>query len=105
MEPQKPKVITEFVKISQELQQQIKLEYPEGFVDELIRFPYKGEMISALRFETDEKVYLLKMTKARAQEIIDDDDDYDDDGTLKDDVREDFEEKYGDDDVVGDDED
>tara|TARA_B100000902_G_scaffold388726_1_gene434827 strand:- start:952 stop:1248 length:297 start_codon:yes stop_codon:yes gene_type:complete len=62
METQKSKVITEFVKISQELQQQIKLEYPEGFVDELIQFPYKGEIISALRFETDEKGYRLKMT-------------------------------------------
>ena len=93
----KPKVITEFVKISSELQEQIKLFYPEGFADELIRFPYKGELTTALRFETDEKIYLLKMTKARAQEIIEEDDDYDDEGNLKDDVREDFEDKYDDD--------
>ncbi len=94
----KPKVITSFANVSEELQQQIKLFYPEGFMEHLIRFPLKGELVSALHFETEEKIYLLKMTKARAQEIIEEDEDYDDDGHLKDDVKEDFEEKFGDED-------
>jgi hypothetical protein len=89
----KPKVITSFSNVSEHLQEQIKLFYPEGFLDHLIRFPLRGELVSALRFETEEKIYLLKMTKARAQEIIEEDDDYD--GNLKDDVKEDFEDKHG----------
>ena len=93
----KPKVITSFANVCEDLQQQIKLFYPEGFLEHLIRFPLKGEMVSALRFETEEKIYLLKMTKARAQEIIEEDEDYD--GNLKDDVKEDFEDKFGDEEI------
>jgi len=96
----KPKVITSFVNVSDDLQEQIKLAYPEGFLEHLIRFPFKGELTSALRFETEDKIYLLKMTKARAAEIIEEDDDYDDDGNLKDDVREGFEDKHGDDEDI-----
>jgi hypothetical protein len=99
MEPNtKPKVITSFTNVSDELQEQIKFAYPEGFLEHLIRFPFKGEMTSALRFETDDKIYLLKMTKTRAAELIEEDDDYDDEGNLKDDVREGFEDKYGEED-------
>lgn len=92
----KPRVVTSFDKISQELQEQIKLTYPFGFSEELIRFTNKdGESVSALRFESDEKIYLIKMTATKARQLIEDDDDYED-GVLRSEVKEDYEDRYSD---------
>ncbi|MEM6642877.1 MAG: hypothetical protein AAF616_07860 [Bacteroidota bacterium] len=93
----KPRVLKAFEALDQAIQEQIKLAYPEGFEDHLIRFTNKdGEYQSGLPFETDEKYYLVKMTKSEAREIIDEDDDYDEDGNLKEDVREEYEERHDD---------
>lgn len=93
----KPRVVTSFEKLTPALQEQIKLTYPYGFSDELIHFNNKdGDRVSALRFETDEKIYLVKMSQARAEELVDEDEDYDDDGNLKKSVKSDFEDKYSD---------
>ena len=91
----KPRVIKDFDKLDLEIQEQIKLEYPEGFEDNLIYFTNKdGKRVSALPFETEEKYYLVRMTVEEAQQIIEDDDDYDEDGNLKDDIKEEYEEKH-----------
>ena len=77
------------------MQEQIKLEYPYGFIQNLISFIDKeGNRVSALRFETDEKIYLIKMTPSLAEQIIDDDEDYDDEGMLTEDAKETYEDKY-----------
>ena len=90
----KPRLVTSFEKIDKSIQEQIKLEYPEGFSQHLISFVNKeGEKVSALRFETDDKIFLIKMSKMVAMQLIEDDDDYDDDGNLTDEARE----EYGDD--------
>lgn len=91
----KPRVIKDFDKLDLSIQEQIKLEYPEGFEDNLIYFTNKeGKRVSALPFETDEKYYLVRMTVEEAQQLIEDDDDYDDDGNLKDEIKEEYEEKH-----------
>jgi hypothetical protein len=91
----KPRVITAFEKLNRELQEQIKLENPEGFSENLITFTNRdGDKVSALRFETEEKIYLVKMSKIVAEQLIEDDEDYDDDGNLTDDARESYEDKY-----------
>lgn len=93
----KPRVVKDFDALDVTIQEQIKLNYPYGFEDNLIRFVNKeGKNVSALPFETDEKYYLVRMTMEQAKEIIEEDDDYDDDGTLRDDIREEYEEKYDD---------
>jgi len=103
MSNSKPRVIKDFNKLEIEIQEQIKLAYPDGFSQNLITFVNKdGINVSALPFETDEKYYLLRMTKAEAREIIEDDDDYDDDGLLKDEIKDDYEEKHGDIDYMSD---
>lgn len=100
----KPRAVTSFEKISTTLQEQIKLEYPYGFSQHLISFNDKeGNRVSALRFETDEKIYLIKMTPSIAEQLIDDDEDYGDDGNLTDDAREEYEEKYDSDELDDDD--
>jgi hypothetical protein len=100
MSNSKPRVIKDFEKLDEAIQEQIKLEYPDGFSTNLISFINKdGLKVSALPFETEEKYYLVRMTVQQAIEIIEDDDDYDDDGYLKEDIKLDFEEKYSDEDM------
>jgi len=100
----KPKVIKDYEKLSEEMQEQIKLAYPTGFSDHLIGFYDKdGLRVSALPFETEDRMYLVRMTIVKAKKIVDDDDDFDDFGVLKDDVKEDYEEKYAEEDEPSDD--
>lgn len=99
----KPRVIKDFEKLDQEMQERIKLTYPYGFDRHLITFKnIEGKFVSALPFETDDKYYLVRMTKAEAREIIEQDDDYDSDGILRGDVKEEYEDKYEDIDLADD---
>lgn len=93
----KVRVIQDYEKLDDALKEQVKLVYPDGFQEYIIQFTNsKGEMVSALRFETDEKIYMLRMSAKMANQIMEDDDDYDDDFNLKSDVREIYEEKHSD---------
>ncbi len=93
----KPRVIKDYEKLDEAIKEQIKLVYPNGFSQHLISFTNKdGLLVSALPFETDEKYYLVRMTSQEAIDIISEDEDYDDDGTLKDESREAYEDKYAD---------
>ena len=95
----KPRVIKAYDKLDDDVLEQIKLFYPEGFAAHLIRFTdVNGRLTSALPFETEDKHYLIRMTKTEALEIIEDDDDYDDDGNLKARIRKAYSNKHGDDD-------
>ena len=68
--PNKPRLITSYEKLDSSIQEQIKLEYPEGFSQHLISFNNKdGNRVSALRFETEDKIYLVKMTQIIADQI------------------------------------
>lgn len=80
----KPRVIIEFDKLEEAIQQQVKLNYLNGFEKHLIRFKnHKKHLISALPFEAEDKHYLIRMTREKAQELILNDDDYNDNGMLK----------------------
>lgn len=93
----KPKAIKDYSKLTDDMQEQIKLFYPNGFAEHLIRFTDKdGKNVSALPFETEDKYYLIRMTNVQAHKIIKEDNDYDDDGNLKEDVKDDYEDKYTD---------
>jgi hypothetical protein len=93
----KPRVIKDYDKLPLELQEQIKLEYPYGFSDNLIRFTNKdGLIVSALPFETEDKYYMVRMTVGEAIKIVEDDDDFDDDGILKEGIKEEYANKYAD---------
>ena len=97
MEKSKLKVIQDYNKLGKVLQEQVKLVYPDGFSENLIYFKNsKGQEVTALRFETDEKVYLLRMSVQMAFQLMEDDDDYDDDHNLKSKVKNEYEEKHSD---------
>jgi len=106
METNKPKVIQNYEKLSNEIQEQIKLNYLEGFSEHLIEFTNpKGELVSALPFETEEKIYMIRMSVRKAMELVDQDSDYDEDGVLLSSRRERYEEKYTSEDDFDEDED
>lgn len=100
---QKPHKLTTFEKLSEELQEQVKLVYSEGFADSLIEYKGKdGAKVFALRFETEDTVYLIKMSEKRAEQIILDDDDYDEEGNLTKIAKQLYGEKYSDKDYLSD---
>ena len=93
----KPRVVKDYERLDAEIQEQIKLMYPYGFAKHLIQYKNaEGKFVSALPFETDDRYYLVRMTLGEARQIIEDDDDYDESGELKESVKEEYEEKYGD---------
>lgn len=97
MKPNKLRVIQDFEKVSTEIQEQIKLVYPNGFSQHLVEFKNKdNETVFALPFETDEKIYMIRMSFKKALQIIKEDSDYDDDGILKEDIRDRYEDEHSD---------
>ena len=97
MKTNKLRVIKDFEKLDSDIQEQIKLVYPNGFSQHLIEFKNKdNETVFALPFETDEKIYMVKMSVKKAIQLIEDDSDYDDDGILKEGVREQYEDDHSD---------
>lgn len=97
MKTNKLRVIQDYEKVSTEIQEQIKLVFPDGFSQHLIEFKNKNnETVLALPFETDDKIYMIRMSYKKAIQIIEDDSDYDDDGILKDDIREKYEDEHSD---------
>jgi hypothetical protein len=55
-----------------------------------------NETAYALPFETDEKIYMIRMSVKEALRIIEDDSDYAKDGILKGDVKEKYEDEHSD---------
>ncbi len=67
---QKPKLIKKYETLDSQIQETLNLLYPNGFEKHLITFKnHKGEILSALPYEADEYYYMIKMTKAEAFEI------------------------------------
>jgi hypothetical protein len=97
----KPRVVKDYDKLDESVKEMIKLNYPYGFEENLVSFVNaEGKKVSALPFETDDRYYLVRMTIDEAMSIIEDDDDYDDDGNLTDEAKEEYEEKYEDDEIT-----
>lgn len=91
----KPRIIKDYEKLTEEVIEQIKLVYPMGFTKHLVTFTNKdGEIRKGLPFETEDYYYLIRMSEARADAIIEDDDDYDMDGNLKESIKAKYEDKY-----------
>lgn len=84
-----------FENLDTQIQEQIKLAYPSGFREHLVKFQNKdGDWLSGLPFETEDRYYLVKMTTQEAVDIIEDDDDYDSEGTLREEVKEEYEDRH-----------
>jgi hypothetical protein len=94
----KPRVLIDYDSLDESVVERIKLQYPQGFEQHLLKLPNKdGDFVSTLPFDAGDTYYLIRMTSVEARELIEEDDDYDDFGKLKDLIREEYEEKYEDD--------
>lgn len=66
----KPRVIKEFDALDDAVKQAIFEKYPYGFERHLITFKnHKKHLVSALPFETEDKYYMVKMTRSEANDI------------------------------------
>ena len=91
----KPHIIKDYVKLDKTTVEQIKLQYPYGFEDNLkVYVDAKGKNFTALPFETKDYFYLIRMTDIEAISFIEDDDDYDADGNLDAGAKAMYEEKH-----------
>lgn len=73
----KPKVIKEFDALEDAVKQAIYKKFPYGFERHLITFKnHKNHLISALPFETDDRFYMVKMTRSEANIISSQKDDF-----------------------------
>jgi DNA-directed RNA polymerase subunit delta len=110
----KRRAIISYDKLSIDQKKQILRDYPDGYINHLttIKTP-TGETLDALIWETDEVIYLVKVTKVvpKAKPVSDDDDDdFDEVADIKDDEVEDdddddFDDSFDDDNVDDDDSD
>jgi CO dehydrogenase/acetyl-CoA synthase beta subunit len=65
----KKKIIKNFEQLPEEIIEQVREMYPDGFEDNLITFENpKGEIELALPFETEKVYYLIKMPKSNTSE-------------------------------------
>lgn len=88
----KKRIVIDYDKLPEETINRIKLEYPDGYEENLITFTNaEGRYISALPYETEEIYYLIRMTANEARQIVKDDDDFDSEGKLRGDFSEDIE--------------
>ena len=70
----KLKVVTDYSKLSPELLELFSETYPQGIAGKTIRFPNsKGEIVTAVRLETEDRIYLVKLS-AKAKEILTEED-------------------------------
>jgi hypothetical protein len=69
---EKRKVVTEYSKLSEELLTLFEETYPTGIAGKTIRFPNsKGEIVTAVRLETEDTIYLVKVM-AKPKEVLTD---------------------------------
>src|SRR5690606_31294061 len=69
----KPKVIKDFLKLDEDLQEQILEQYPDGYEENLILFTDRdGKYAHALPYETEDKYYLLRMPPMKAKKSLSD---------------------------------
>ena len=93
----KPRIVKDYDKLSEEIIEQIKLVYPRGFSQHLVSFVNKeGEKKMGLPFETEDRYYLIRMTATKAEAIVEEDDDFNDDGILKKSAKKEYAEKHDD---------
>lgn len=67
---EKKKVVIEYSKLSEELLAVYEETYPTGIAGKTIRFPNaRGEVVTAVRIETDDTIYLVKVM-AKPKEVL-----------------------------------
>ncbi len=79
----KKRIVTSYKNLSEELKEEVKRQYPNGYTDSMLRIDKgPGDFFYAIMLETPDTSYLIKVDVKIDDEIPEDDDDkdyYDDD--------------------------
>ena len=68
----KLKVVIDYSKLSGDLLELFNATYPYGVAGQTLRFPNaKGETVTAVMLETDDKIYLVKLSVSQQQSLSD----------------------------------
>ena len=68
----KLKVVIDYSKLSGELLELFNESYPYGVAGQTVRFPNaKGETVTAVMLETDDKIYLVKLSVSKQHSLSD----------------------------------
>ncbi|MFZ9754647.1 MAG: DNA primase [Bacteroidia bacterium] len=68
----KLKVVVDYSKLSADLQELFNETYPYGVAGQTVRFPNaKGETVTAVMLETEDKVYLVKLSTSKQNSLTD----------------------------------
>jgi hypothetical protein len=68
----KLKVVVDYSKLSAELQELFNATYPYGVAGQTVRFPNsKGETVTAVMLETDDRTYLVKLSVSKQNSLSD----------------------------------
>lgn len=69
---EKKRVIVDYHTLPPEVLEMMAAKYPNGFESDIIKFPNaKGELISAVRMETETIIYLVKVSTELRQMVED----------------------------------
>ncbi|MDA3954172.1 MAG: hypothetical protein PF485_11030 [Bacteroidales bacterium] len=80
------RIVIDYGKLPEDIINKIKVEYPAGYIENLITFTNsKGRYVSALPLETEDIYYLIRMTELEAAQIVREDNDFGRDGKLRED--------------------
>ena len=72
VEKSKLNVILDYDKLNDELKEKVRLKYPSGFYNHIIEFTNKKKLVNALRLETEDKIYMIRLSKKMVYQIIED---------------------------------
>ena len=74
METSKLKIIKDYEKLSSELLEQLKLEYPNGFYNNVIQYtdPKSGKLVRAVELDTEDKLYMIRLPQNEFASSFDD---------------------------------
>lgn len=76
---EKKRIIIEYSSLPKDILALMEEKHPDGFEHDVIKFPNaKGELIYAVRVETNSAIYLVKVSK-QLKEMLEDYDDEDED--------------------------
>ena len=88
---QKLKVITSYAKLTGAIKKQLREAYPYGYQEDLISFMNRdGRYEKGLRLETEEKIYLIRMSNFQIENFEDNDSDYYINEKLAEDTKKEF---------------
>ena len=86
----KAKVIKDYEKLSDELLERLKEEYPNGYSNYIIQFPNKaGKMVRAIELETEDTLYMIRLPESVSGIGYDDIEVEEDDDIIADEVFDD----------------